>query len=94
LDPTHQALNLNLLYSEFTDVTLAKDWDFADGTINFFELYNCTTDPYQMHNIYKLVPISAQTLLHDRVKKTFVCVGQKECAFAPSSWPAIPPFGL
>jgi N-acetylglucosamine-6-sulfatase len=88
------ARNLNLLYSEFTDVTLKKDWDFADGTINFFELYNCTTDPYQMHNLYKQIPASTQALLHDRVKRSFVCVGQTGCTFTPSSWPAIPPFGL
>lgn len=90
----NRAKNLNLLYAEFTDVTEKKNWDFAEGTINFFELYNVTSDPYQMHNIYGHVSAATQALLHDRVKKSFVCVGQAECAFAPESWPPIPPFGL
>lgn len=39
------------LYAEFIDVSNPDAWDFEPDTINFYELYNMTDDPYALHNM-------------------------------------------
>jgi hypothetical protein len=69
----------DLLYAEFTDVKFAANWDFADGTINFHELYNITEDYYQLNNIYKQADEGFKHALHTQLHTAFHCSGQASC---------------
>jgi hypothetical protein len=69
----------DLLYAEFTDVKIAADWDFADGTINFHELYNITEDYYELKNIYNEANEGLKQALHTQLHTTFHCSGQSSC---------------
>ena len=41
-----------LLYAEFVDVSNPASWFFYPSTINFYELYNMTADPFALENMY------------------------------------------
>eukprot|EP00041_Stephanoeca_diplocostata_P003934 m.39508 g.39508 ORF g.39508 m.39508 type:complete len:609 (-) comp14720_c0_seq1:149-1975(-) len=65
----------NLLYAEFTDVTIAADWSFPVGGILFREYYDLNTDPYELHNHYNNAPSSLKEALHAQLDQLFHCVG-------------------
>ena len=56
-----------------------QDWDFADGTINFHELYNISNDYYELNNIYADVTDEMRQALHTQLHAYFHCDGQGEC---------------
>eukprot|EP00755_Sulcionema_specki_P008823 Sspe_Gene.6071::Locus_2034_Transcript_2_2_Confidence_0.667_Length_1869::g.6071::m.6071/K01137/GNS; N-acetylglucosamine-6-sulfatase len=61
----------DLAYAEYTNV---HDWDFANVT--WHELYNLTSDPWQLHNIYNDVPQALRDHLHSRLWKEWTCKGE------------------
>ena len=46
---------------------------------SFHELYNITTDYYELHNIYDDVDDELRQQLHEQLDKFFHCSGQAEC---------------
>ena len=68
-----------LLYAEFTDVSRAANWDFGEGTINFYELYNITADYFQLTNIYATADDGLKEALHKQLHRMFRCSGQAAC---------------
>tara|TARA_B110001452_G_scaffold8696_1_gene7583 strand:+ start:172 stop:1983 length:1812 start_codon:yes stop_codon:yes gene_type:complete len=58
----------DLLYAEFTAVT---DWDFAAPV--HFELFNMTTDPHQLTNLYAATPHALRHELNRRLLKQWTC---------------------
>lgn len=61
----------DLAYFEFTDPY--SDWSF--NAPSFFELYNISQDPDQLHNIYHSVSAALQQDLADRMQKQYSCAG-------------------
>ena len=64
----------NLAYFEFTDAY--TDWNFE--AVDFFELFDLTTDPHQLHNLYYRSPMPSVALrqeLHERLRKAWACRG-------------------
>lgn len=61
----------DLLYSEFTAVS---DWNFSN--VSFYELFNMTTDPHQLHNLYTHAPETTKRALHEQVVKQWTCAGR------------------
>lgn len=83
---TYQAMRVmndthNLLYAEFTDVSVPANWNFPESGINFHELYDMIADPYQLHNLYYLNSTSADTRaeLSSRLQGLMKCKGQPVC---------------
>ena len=61
----------DMLFAEFTALT-----DMHHFTnVSFHEMYNMTTDPHQLHNIYNDQTPELQQELHDLVEKEFRCAG-------------------
>eukprot|EP00026_Physarum_polycephalum_P020182 Phypoly_transcript_22593.p1 GENE.Phypoly_transcript_22593~~Phypoly_transcript_22593.p1 ORF type:complete len:171 (+),score=31.52 Phypoly_transcript_22593:67-513(+) len=73
---THLALRVmneemgNIVYGEYTTVS---DWEFAD--INFYELYDLDTDPYQLQNIYDTITSAEKQQLHTMLRDLWNCSG-------------------
>ena len=74
----------DLLFGEFNDGRDPAGWHFAPSSINYYELYNVTTDYYMLHNIYDEVAPVLQVKLHDILQTAIKCVGRKECESALS----------
>ena len=68
-----------LLYAEFADVSNPAAWDFAPAQINFRELYNMSSDPFMLRNIYHEVHESLTQRLHARLQKAIKCQGAAAC---------------
>ena len=67
---------VSLLYAEFTDVNIAKCWDWASADcVGFYELYNMTDDPFMKHNIYSDVGAEMQQQLHTKLRALYACQG-------------------
>ena len=62
----------DLLYSEFTAVS---DWNFS--SVSFYELFNMTTDPHQLHNLYDQTPEVTKRALHQQLVKQWTCAGRE-----------------
>merc|ERR1712050_349581 len=58
----------DLLYAEFTAVA---DWHFEAPV--HFELFNMTTDPHQLDNIYYKSPQTLRSDLQKRLVKQWTC---------------------
>ncbi len=74
-----------LLYAEFADVSDPKAWDFAPDRINYYELYNMSTDPFMLRNIYHEVPAELAQELHTRLHKAIACKGAEQCTASLAS---------
>lgn len=69
------ARGIDIAYYEFTD--LEADWNFHSP--NFYELYNVTEDPEQMHNLYyhggEGIDADLKQALALRVRNEYACKG-------------------
>ena len=63
----------DLLYAEFTAVT---DWHFEEP--EHYELFNMTTDPHQLTNLFYLTttPAALKVALQQRLVQQWQCVGK------------------
>ena len=68
-----------VLYAEFADVSDPLAWDFAPDRINFYELYNMSSDPFMLRNIYHTAPAALKADLHARLHRAIACKGAKAC---------------
>lgn len=69
----------DLLYAEFADVTDPNAWTFPPDSINFYELYNVSSDYYMLNNIYSVAPEKLKKDLHSRLQQAIACQGHKNC---------------
>eukprot|EP00041_Stephanoeca_diplocostata_P025266 m.657476 g.657476 ORF g.657476 m.657476 type:complete len:563 (-) comp22713_c0_seq8:2129-3817(-) len=70
---------VNLLYAEFTDVSDPAAWNFAPESINFYELYNVTSDYFMLNNIYPSASQPLREYLHTRLQAAIKCRGRAQC---------------
>jgi len=76
----------DLLYAEFADVTDPRAWTFEPDSINFYELYNVSSDYYMLNNIYFSASKKLKNELHDRLHQAISCKGHQNCTTALSSF--------
>jgi hypothetical protein len=69
----------DMMYAEFTDVSISKDWNFPLAGLNFFELYNVSEDAFMLHNQYATADPALKDALHAQLAAAFHCKGQAEC---------------
>ena len=69
----------DMMYAEFTDVSVAKDWNFPLAGLNFFELYNVSEDAFMLHNQYATADPALKDALHAQLAAAYRCKGQAEC---------------
>merc|ERR1712226_1373526 len=70
----------DLLYVEFADVTNPDAWNFSPESINFYELYNVTSDYYMLNNIYPTASGKLKHDLHNRLHRAIACQGHQDCS--------------
>eukprot|EP01060_Flectonema_neradi_P038054 TRINITY_DN7880_c0_g1_i1.p1 TRINITY_DN7880_c0_g1~~TRINITY_DN7880_c0_g1_i1.p1 ORF type:complete len:565 (+),score=35.12 TRINITY_DN7880_c0_g1_i1:121-1815(+) len=75
LDGTYRALRImnathNTIYVEY-DPT----WSWNSTSINHFELYNITSDPYQMSNLYNGISEELKAQYHSEIVDFYRCEG-------------------
>jgi len=61
------------MYAEFVDVTQPAAWDFLPGSIQFRELYDMATDPWQLHNLYDTASPTVKADLAARLAAVYTC---------------------
>lgn len=69
----------DFLYAEFVDITDPDAWFFAPEKVNFWELYDLSSDPYMLKNIYQSTPQSQRRALHQRLQQAIWCEGRDSC---------------
>ena len=68
-----------MLYAEFADVNNPAAWNFAPDQIEFYELYNVTSDYWMVDNIYDAATAEQKKEWGDRLQAAIKCRGATEC---------------
>ena len=69
----------DLLFAVFADVNNPKAWDFAEDELNYFELYDVTSDYYMQNNIYPKASEEMRKALMARLQAALRCKGRSQC---------------
>lgn len=77
---THRSIRIrnvthNLLYAEFTDVSVPAWWDWS--VVGFYEMYDLDADPYQLTNIYQRQTKAVKIEMATKLTEFFRCQGEK-----------------
>ena len=76
LDPrNNQATQRDLMYAEYTNL---EDWDFTLPPLET-ELFDLSSDPFQMRNIVKNADPELLSDLRERLRRASTCRGAKQC---------------
>lgn len=77
---TRTLATVDMLYAEFADVNNPLAWNFAPDQLNYFELYDVTTDYFMLENIYPTADAALKEKLHTRLQAAIKCKGTVECS--------------
>lgn len=72
MDPSRNVGERNIMYGEWTN----KNWNYQNGNIEEYELFNLDDDPYQLINIYNNTSNTLKHELHTILEKKYVCQGE------------------